>query len=225
MTSHKICSLTCKYATVCRCNVCCSCVEGSFNQNLVISSILLFCHLPMRLFVCEHSPSQCAVFLGWITGMHPPGKVLRCITAGNVVLNMLKAHCEAYEAIKRTPVGKSLLVCHATASYLFSAHRQQLHIVAKHTPLGTNTKYHSLASISLFLCSFLLQLYASFASAVAQTCLVDQVRSGWHQCTLTTTPASAVSSLSWIIIVQVGLVHHHITFLATGPRLLRLLAE
>eukprot|EP00878_Enallax_costatus_P007609 GHUV01007967.1.p1 GENE.GHUV01007967.1~~GHUV01007967.1.p1 ORF type:complete len:378 (+),score=113.54 GHUV01007967.1:966-2099(+) len=74
----------------------------------------------------------CAMFLGWITGMHPPGKMLRCITAGHVLLNKLKAHCEAYEAIKRTPMGKSLLV---------------------------------------------------------------------------------------------GLVHHHITFLATGPRILRLLAD
>lgn len=42
--------------------------------------------------------------------MHPPGKILSCITAGHVLLNKLKAHCEAYEAIKRTPVGKSLMV-------------------------------------------------------------------------------------------------------------------
>lgn len=53
---------------------------------------------------------QCATFLGWITGMHPPGKVLACITAGKVVMHMLQAHCEAYEAIKRTPIGKSLQV-------------------------------------------------------------------------------------------------------------------
>jgi hypothetical protein len=38
-----------------------------------------------------HTPSptsnikrQCAMFLGWITGMHPPGKILSCVTAGHV---------------------------------------------------------------------------------------------------------------------------------------------
>jgi beta-glucosidase/6-phospho-beta-glucosidase/beta-galactosidase len=50
------------------------------------------------------------MFLGWITGMHPPGKILACITAGKVVMHKLQAHCEAYEAIKRTPLGKSLQV-------------------------------------------------------------------------------------------------------------------
>jgi hypothetical protein len=30
------------------------------------------------------APPQCAMFLGWITGMHPPGKFLSCITAGYV---------------------------------------------------------------------------------------------------------------------------------------------
>jgi hypothetical protein len=53
---------------------------------------------------------QCATFLGWITGMHPPGKILACITAGKVVMHKLQAHCEAYEAIKRTPLGKGLQV-------------------------------------------------------------------------------------------------------------------
>lgn len=50
------------------------------------------------------------MFLGWITGMHPPGKILACITAGKVVMHKLQAHCEAYEAIKRTAIGKSLQV-------------------------------------------------------------------------------------------------------------------
>eukprot|EP00879_Flechtneria_rotunda_P018261 GHRR01019158.1.p1 GENE.GHRR01019158.1~~GHRR01019158.1.p1 ORF type:complete len:399 (+),score=104.76 GHRR01019158.1:203-1399(+) len=52
----------------------------------------------------------CAMFLGWITGMHPPGKVLSCITAGKVLMHKLMAHCAAYEAIKRTPMGPSLQV-------------------------------------------------------------------------------------------------------------------
>jgi Glycosyl hydrolase family 1 len=54
---------------------------------------------------------QCAMFLGWITGMHPPGKVLACITAGRVVMHKLQAHVQAYEAIKRTPTGRLLQVC------------------------------------------------------------------------------------------------------------------
>lgn len=42
--------------------------------------------------------------------MHPPGKILSCITAGQVLMHKLQAHCEAYEAIKRTPIGKGLQV-------------------------------------------------------------------------------------------------------------------
>eukprot|EP00775_Hariotina_reticulata_P005032 gene5032-5274_t len=84
------------------------------------------------LYWATFNEPTCAMFLGWITGMHPPGKILSVFTAGKVLLHKLQAHCRAYEAIKRTPIGKTL---------------------------------------------------------------------------------------------QVGLVHHHITFLATGPRILRGLAE
>jgi hypothetical protein len=30
------------------------------------------------------------MFLGWITGMHPPGKTLACFTAGKVVMHKLQ---------------------------------------------------------------------------------------------------------------------------------------
>jgi beta-glucosidase/6-phospho-beta-glucosidase/beta-galactosidase len=53
---------------------------------------------------------QCAMFLGWITGMHPPGKTLACFTAGKVVMHKLMAHCDAYNAIKALPIGKDLQV-------------------------------------------------------------------------------------------------------------------
>lgn len=53
---------------------------------------------------------QCATFLGWITGMHPPGKTLNVVTAGRVLINKLKAHTEAYHAIKATPVGAGVVV-------------------------------------------------------------------------------------------------------------------
>uniref|UniRef100_A0A383W4H1 Glycoside hydrolase family 1 protein n=1 Tax=Tetradesmus obliquus TaxID=3088 RepID=A0A383W4H1_TETOB len=61
-------------------------------------------------FWATFNEPTCAMFLGWITGMHPPGKILACITAGKVVMHKLQAHCEAYEAIKRTAIGKSLQV-------------------------------------------------------------------------------------------------------------------
>ena len=53
---------------------------------------------------------QCAMFLGWITGMHPPGKTLSCITAGHVLSNKLKAHVAAYKAIKGCRAGRHLSV-------------------------------------------------------------------------------------------------------------------
>jgi hypothetical protein len=33
------------------------------------------------------------MFLGWITGMHPPGKVLSVVTAGRVVMHKLQVGC------------------------------------------------------------------------------------------------------------------------------------
>lgn len=52
---------------------------------LVLSlTLVLFCVL--RLLVVL----QCAMFLGWITGMHPPGKTLAVFTAGKVVMHKLQ---------------------------------------------------------------------------------------------------------------------------------------
>ena len=50
------------------------------------------------------------MFLGWITGMHPPGKVLSVFTAGRVLSNKLKAHVAAYNALKATPKGRRAAV-------------------------------------------------------------------------------------------------------------------
>lgn len=50
------------------------------------------------------------MFLGWITGMHPPGKVLAVRTAGLVLLNKLKAHVAAYHAMKAMPQGSGLSI-------------------------------------------------------------------------------------------------------------------
>jgi len=64
------------------------------------------------------------MFLGWITGMHPPGKILHCITAGRVLLNKLLAHVAAYKAIKATPVGAGLSVglVHHNITFVASGH-------------------------------------------------------------------------------------------------------
>jgi hypothetical protein len=47
---------------------------------------------------------------GYIAGVHPPGRHLRLLQAGRVLLNMLEAHCAAYAAIKALPSGPSLSV-------------------------------------------------------------------------------------------------------------------
>lgn len=95
---HLLCSVNCAQAAK-PFPECCS-----FRQRQSRFSLLdcLLC-LPFALL-------QCAMFLGWITGMHPPGKILSCITAGQVLMHKLQAHCEAYEAIKRTPIGRGLQV-------------------------------------------------------------------------------------------------------------------
>ena len=50
------------------------------------------------------------MFLGWITGMHPPGKILACVTAGEVLLHKLRAHVAGYRAMKAAPGGAALSV-------------------------------------------------------------------------------------------------------------------
>lgn len=45
----------------------------------------------------------CMTTLGWITGMHPPGKVARFWMCGQVMLHILQAHTSAYKAIRALP--------------------------------------------------------------------------------------------------------------------------
>lgn len=40
---------------------------------------------------------------GFIAGNFPPGKMFHFSLAGQVLLNLLKAHCQAYTAIKALP--------------------------------------------------------------------------------------------------------------------------
>ena len=40
---------------------------------------------------------------GFVAGNFPPGKMFHFSLAGQVLLNLLKAHCKVYEAIKAVP--------------------------------------------------------------------------------------------------------------------------
>lgn len=53
----------------------------------------------VRYWATFNEPT-CSMFLGWITGMHTPGKIVHCGLAGRVLKNMLRAHRSAYDAIK-----------------------------------------------------------------------------------------------------------------------------
>lgn len=46
---------------------------------------------------CMHAPAactQCAMFLGWVVGIAPPGRIMDLIGAGHFLSNMLKAHLQ-----------------------------------------------------------------------------------------------------------------------------------
>jgi beta-glucosidase/6-phospho-beta-glucosidase/beta-galactosidase len=51
-----------------------------------------------------------AAMCGFISGNHPPGKLLRFRTAAHVMRNMLLSHARAYKAIKEMPGGSSVEV-------------------------------------------------------------------------------------------------------------------
>jgi len=53
----------------------------------------------VRYWATFNEPT-CCVFLGWITGMHTPGKIVHCGLAGRVLRNMFRGHAAAYRAMK-----------------------------------------------------------------------------------------------------------------------------
>lgn len=58
------------------------------------------------------------MFLGWITGMHPPGKTLACFTAGKVVMHKLQVRQQQQFA---GDVGTFCLVLVISASLLLQS--------------------------------------------------------------------------------------------------------
>jgi hypothetical protein len=78
------------------CTVCCTfqsaCTAG---QSLILDdpTVLPLVSPPCCLL-------QCAMFLGWITGMHPPGKTLACFSAGKVVMHKLQVRQQRHPGSK-----------------------------------------------------------------------------------------------------------------------------
>ena len=64
--------------------------------------------------------TQCYTFLGFITGMAPPGYILNMTGAGNHLLNILRAHTATYHALKALPGGEtaSIGLVHHHISFL-----------------------------------------------------------------------------------------------------------
>ncbi len=50
------------------------------------------------------------MFLGWIVGIAPPGRIMDLVGAGRFLSTMLKAHVAAYRAIKAMPGGAAAQV-------------------------------------------------------------------------------------------------------------------
>ena len=80
--------------------------------HLARSSSLLQCicngdHSNKSNIVTENSNyNNCVQALatgGYIAGNFPPGKMFHFSLAGQVLLNLLKAHCQAYNAVKALP--------------------------------------------------------------------------------------------------------------------------
>lgn len=89
---------------------------GAFEKEENIPIFVRWCVTAYKLFGhrikfwATFNEPTCTMFLGWILGVHAPGKVMRVALAGKVLLNMLKAHGEAYRAIKALPGGDTAFV-------------------------------------------------------------------------------------------------------------------
>lgn len=79
---------------------------GGFEGDASVEEFARWASLCGRLFGTRvrywatFNEPTCSMFLGWITGMHTPGKIVHCGLAGKVLRNMLRAHRAAYDALK-----------------------------------------------------------------------------------------------------------------------------
>lgn len=79
---------------------------GGFEGDASVDEFARWAALCARLFGrrvrywATFNEPTCSVFLGWITGMHTPGKIVHCGLAGRVLRNMFGAHSAAYRAMK-----------------------------------------------------------------------------------------------------------------------------
>eukprot|EP00877_Chromochloris_zofingiensis_P014278 jgi/Chrzof1/9103/Cz03g36040.t1 len=63
----------------------------------------------VKMWATFNEPTSSAV-MGYLFGAYPPGHMFRFVTAGRVLLNMLRAHVAAYKAIKALPGGEQYQV-------------------------------------------------------------------------------------------------------------------
>ncbi|EFJ42987.1 hypothetical protein VOLCADRAFT_107029 [Volvox carteri f. nagariensis] len=85
----------------------------------------------IRLWATFNEPT-CYMFLGFIVGIAPPGRIFDLAGAGRMLSTMLKAHVEAYRAIKAMPGGDKAQVGLVSHHITFEAEADGiLHGVAK----------------------------------------------------------------------------------------------
>jgi beta-glucosidase/6-phospho-beta-glucosidase/beta-galactosidase len=85
---------------------------GGFEKEENISMYVEYCTLVfehfgqrIQLFATFNEPT-CFSAVGYIIGLWCPGKVMRFRMAGQVLCNLLRAHCAAYKAMKSMPGGQ-----------------------------------------------------------------------------------------------------------------------
>ncbi|GLC35844.1 hypothetical protein PLESTB_000500300 [Pleodorina starrii] len=85
----------------------------------------------IRLWATFNEPT-CYMFLGFIVGIAPPGRIFDLVGAGRMLSTMLKAHVAAYKAIKAMPGGDRAQVGLVSHHITFEAQADGiLHGVAK----------------------------------------------------------------------------------------------
>ncbi|PNH12081.1 Beta-glucosidase A [Tetrabaena socialis] len=85
----------------------------------------------IRLWATFNEPT-CYLFLGWVVGIAPPGRIFDLVGAGRMLSTMLKAHVAAYHAIKAMPGGDKAQVGLVSHHITFEAQGTGiLHGVAK----------------------------------------------------------------------------------------------
>lgn len=79
------------------------CTSEAVLLVLLLSSPLSLVLMTINLVLSIGVVLQALATGGFIAGNFPPGKMFHFSLAGQVLLNLLKAHCQAYTAVKALP--------------------------------------------------------------------------------------------------------------------------